>query len=286
MLRRGSFEGSTSGEPPALGRYEVLERIGGGGFGSVYRARDPATRREVALKTCEALRPDLRSRFFREAKLAARLRHPHIVGIIEFHGEEEIPFLVQEFVEGEDLSRLISRGQPSGLGRQLLILEEVADGLDHAHTLGIVHRDIKPANIRVTPEGHARILDFGIAKSLEPETTMTRPEITLGSVGYMSPEQLEGRPVDHRTDLFSLGIVAYEMLSGVKPFEASSLARLFHQIVHQEPERLRRRAPSVPAELEALIRGAMSKSPAGRPDRASIFRDGLRWIRQGLDPSD
>jgi eukaryotic-like serine/threonine-protein kinase len=261
-----------------LGKYELLERIGGGGFGSVYRARDPALQREVAVKTCEVPDAERRARFFREAKLAARLHHPNIVTIFDFDGEHDVPYLVQELLRGQDLVTRLRDGPPLALAEKLRILDEVAAGLEHAHGEAVVHRDVKSANILVTDEGPAKILDFGIAKGLDDDASLTRPDVTVGSAGYMSPEQIEGDELDHRTDIFSLGVVAYELFSGRRPFEAPTLPRLFERILHEEPTPLGDLCPQLPAPLQALVLCALSKDPNDRPQSAAVFRRRLGEI--------
>jgi serine/threonine protein kinase len=256
-----------------LGRYEIRERIGTGGFGSVYRAWDPAIGREVALKTCESLQKPVLERFAREARLAGGLDHPNIVRIHDFQNGGEPCFMVQEFLPGEDLEKRLTRKAPMPLSEKARILAEIAGGLAHAHAQGIVHRDIKPANIRLLPDGGVKILDFGIAKSLDGERTVTRPGVTIGSLGYMAPEQIDGGEVDHRTDLFALGIVAYELFAGRRPFEGESLDELFQRILEDEPEPLSAAAPEVPIKLDAVVLQCLAKDPAGRPDSAEAVRD-------------
>lgn len=269
----GERKGLESGS--LLGRYEIRERVGTGGFGNVYRAWDPVIGREVALKTCESLQKPILERFAREARLAGGLDHPNIVRIHDFQNGEEPCFMVQEFLPGEDLGKRLARKTPMPLSEKARILAEIADGLVHAHAQGIVHRDIKPANIRLLPDGAVKILDFGIAKSLDGERTMTRPGVTIGSLGYMAPEQIDGGEVDHRADLFALGIVAYELFAGRPPFEGDSLDELFQRILNDEPEPLSAAAPEIPVELDAVVLQCLAKEPAARPDSAEVVRQVL-----------
>jgi serine/threonine protein kinase len=256
-----------------LGRYEIRERIGTGGFCNVYRAWDPAIGREVAVKTCESVQPPVLERFAREARLAGGLNHPNIVRIHDFQGGEDPCFMVQELLPGEDLERRLTRRVPMTVAQKSRILAGIAGGLAHAHAQGIVHRDIKPANIRVLPGGGVKILDFGIAKSIESERSMTRPGVTIGSLGYMAPEQIEGGDVDHRTDLFALGIVAYELFSGHRPFDGDNVDELFERILHDDPEPLSAIAPEVPAPIDAVVLRCLDKIPDRRPDSAESVRE-------------
>jgi eukaryotic-like serine/threonine-protein kinase len=279
----GERRGLETGD--VLGRYQIRGRIGTGGFCSVYRAWDPAIQREVALKTCDSLQKPILERFAREAQLAGGLDHPNIVRIYDFQNGDGPYFIVQEFLPGEDLEKRLARREPMALVEKARILAQIARGLAHAHARGIVHRDIKPANIRLLPGGGVKIMDFGIAKSLNAELTMTRPGATIGSLGYMAPEQIEGGEVDHRTDLFALGVVAYELFAGHKPFGGEGLDELFERILNDEPEPLSAFAPQVPVELDALILRCLEKDPTRRPASADEVRRELEESREkGIRP--
>lgn len=186
-----------------LGHYQVVGKVGAGGFGCVYKAWDPLLERFVAIKTCESGAPETRHRFARETRLAGSLNHPNIVTIFDCQLEGDVLFLVQEFLDGEDLDATIRRGEPPRLADKLRILDEICAGLCHAHARGVVHRDIKPANVRIPTTGLAKIMDFGIARSVGDDVEITEPGRMVGSAGYMAPEQIQGGPIDQRTDLIS-----------------------------------------------------------------------------------
>ena len=217
-------------ERKRIGKYEVAEKIGVGGFGVVYKAWDPFIHRWVAIKMCNTNDAEGTHRFFREAQLAGALQHPNITLIFDFGVEDEMPYFVQEFLSGQDLDELLDAHKPS-LEAVLGILVQVCNGLDFAHSRGIIHRDIKPANIRVLEDGAVKIMDFGIAKSLKSETRLTQEGVALGTAGYLAPEQLAGKPLDQRTDLFSLGVMAYELVTGQRPFAGPFLSIFIFKIL-------------------------------------------------------
>jgi serine/threonine protein kinase len=265
-----------------IGKYEIVEKIATGGFGTVYKAWDPMIRRAVALKTCEFPDANMRERVFREAQLAGNLHHPNITTIYEFGVEGIVPFIVQELLSGEDLDRIIGRQVPLPLPEKVRILIAVASALEFAHGTGIVHRDIKPANIRILDSGVVKIMDFGIAKSLDSTTSITKDGTAVGSTAYMSPEQIVGESVDARTDIYSLGVVAYELLSGRKPFEHEKLFLLLEQIVKSEAKPLRELAPEVPEPLADVVRRAMEKEPENRIASAGDMRSALESALESL----
>jgi serine/threonine protein kinase len=269
-----------------IGKYEILEKIGSGGFGTVYKAWDPLIKRHVAIKTCEVGSKDLRNRFFREAQLAGGLQHPNITMVYEFGFEGDVPFMVQEFLSGEDLDELIKRGAPLSLQDKLRILIGIVFGLEYAHKAGIMHRDIKPANVRVLDTRSVKIMDFGIAKSVEPADDITQTGITVGSSSYMSPEQIGGDSVDFRTDIFSFGILAYELLSSQKPFSNDNLFLLLEQIVKEPPEPLAVLVPDLPLALVLLVERAMQKKPEDRFQSAKELRNALVSIQQEIAPAE
>src|SRR2546430_1639094 len=225
-----------SPEVKRFGRYEVVSELGRGAMGVVYKARDPQIDRLVAVKTVSLWgqepeeEQEFRLRFANEAQAAGRLHHPGIISVFDV-GEDpdnQDPYIVLEYVSGEPLQRVLAREKKLPLSKALKLAEELAEALDYAHAQGVVHRDIKPANILVTEDGHAKIADFGIAKLNLAHITL--PGKALGTPAYMSPEQLEGEEVDGRSDLFSLGVILYSMLTGYRPFHGSSVTTVCFRI--------------------------------------------------------
>lgn len=265
-----------------IGKYEVSEQIGVGGFGAVYRGRDPFIKRTVAIKTCQVNDEEIKHRFFREAELAGNLHHRNITTIYDFGVENGIPFIVQEFLTGEDLDRLIKRGEPIPITRKLEILMAIADGLGYAHNASIVHRDVKPANIRLLEDGTVKVMDFGIAKSMQTESNLTQTGITLGTSAYLAPEQIRGETIDRRTDIFAMGVLAYELLTYRKPFRGEHLSTVLYKILNETPEPIETLAQDVPPALAAAVRGAMGKAPAERYATMEAFRKDLQAIYREL----
>ena len=266
--------GNAPADSGTIGSYRLLERIGSGGFGSVFKAVDPGTGRLVAIKIC-ALGEDGHARFFREARLAGGLRHPNIAAVFESGMHGDTPFMVQELLTGRDLSEMILERQPYALEERRRILVAIADGLDYAHRKGVIHRDINPSNVRVLEDGGVKIMDFGIAKTIDSKTGMTRTGTAVGTVAYMSPEQLSGGEIGPHTDIFLLGALAYELLSFQPAFRHASLYRLMELILNDDPDPLIDVAPSVPDSLAAVVARAMRKTPEERFASASEFRDAL-----------
>ena len=264
-----------------LGFYEVLSVLGAGGMGEVYRARDTRLGRDVAIKILPrelAASPDRLRRFEQEARAASALNHPNVVAIHDIGRENEISYISMELVDGRSLRETMTGG-PMPLRRLLPIAAQVADGLARAHSAGIVHRDLKPENVMVTEDGHVKILDFGLAK-LAPalpgdvtsaptaavEAPQTSAGIILGTVGYMSPEQAAGRPLDHRSDQFSLGSLLYEMTTGRRAFAGESAAQTLASIIQEDPVPIPSIRPDVPPPLVWTIERCLSKAPAERYD--------------------
>jgi serine/threonine protein kinase len=251
--------------------YEIVEKLGEGGMGVVYKARDPRLQRLVALKVLPADRssdPVRRARFLREARAAATLNHPHIVTVHDIASEGGVDFIVMEHVSGDALSKLIpERGLP--VGEALRVGIQVADALAAAHAAGVVHRDLKPANVMIAGDGRAKVLDFGLA-TLESEGGDGAPERltceggVVGTIAYMSPEQSLGEPADARSDMFSFGLVLYEMLSGAAPFKGRSTAEHFHLLNYTSPPPVRVARPAVPEALERVVMKALERQPEAR----------------------
>ncbi|HEX9286062.1 MAG TPA: serine/threonine-protein kinase [Thermoanaerobaculia bacterium] len=267
--------------PEKIGKYEVTGKIGAGGFGAVYRGRDPYIKRTVAIKTCQLNDEEIKSRFFREAELAGNLHHRHITTIYDFGVENGIPYIVQEFLSGEDLDKKIKRAEPFPILRKVEILVAIADGLAYAHAAGIIHRDIKPANVRILEDGSVKIMDFGIAKSLQTESNLTQTGITLGTSAYLAPEQIRGEPVDRRTDIFSLGILAYELLTFRKPFRGEHLSTVLYKILNETPEPVETLSPDAPPTLVVAVNRAMEKEREKRyPSMDALKQDLLNVQRE------
>ena len=272
-----------------LGRYEILEELGRGAMGRVYRARDPQIDRVVALKTVTladidpAMEGGFRQRFFREAKAAGRLSHAGIVTIFDAgeDPESKTPFIVMEYIEGTTLEVL---GREKRLPRQqaLELIQQVAEALDYAHRQGIIHRDIKPANIIVTPEGRAKITDFGIAKLQTSQLTQTG--LVMGTPSYMAPEQFSGNPVDSRADLFSLGTILYWLVTGERPFTGESLATLSFKIVYSDPLQPTKLNPGLGPDYDYVLQRALAKDPGRRYQRGRELADDLDDLKNGRPP--
>ena len=279
------------GRSERFGRYEILTELGRGAMGVVYKVRDPKINRVVAVKTISlAGQPpeeecEYRERFFREAEAAGRLSHPGIVTIFDVGEEPETraPYIVMEFVGGQSLDKLLSRDDhklPVETALQLAL--ELAEALDCAHGQGVVHRDLKPANILLTEDGHAKIADFGVAKlNLANQTLAGR---ALGTPAYMSPEQLNGEAVDGRSDLFSLGVILYTVLTGYKPFQGNSAITVSFKVVNREPVPATLLDTELPSGLDYIIGRAMAKDPAERYQRGMEMVLDIQELREGREP--
>jgi len=262
--------------------YEIVELLGGGTMGKVFKALDPVLNRHVALKTMmvgAGLGEEAFGRFRLEAQAAGQLTHPNIVTIHAFGREQKegLYYIAMELLEGEDLRQALDHGRPFSLEEKLSIVDGVLAALEYAHAKGVVHRDIKPANIHLVPGGLVKLMDFGLARMNTSE--LTQDGVVLGTPNYMSPEQALGARVDGRSDLFSAGVVLYELLSSHKPFEADSTPSVLYQVVHTEPPPLRRWAPESPDLLVALVDRALRKDRERRFASATEMRSALAAAR-------
>jgi Tol biopolymer transport system component/predicted Ser/Thr protein kinase len=283
----------------SLRHYRIVSLLGEGGMGVVYKAYDPTLERHVALKILppELLKDaDRRERFVQEAKAASALQHPHVVAIHEIGREGDVHFITMELVEGKTLREAL-RTRELDLKKAFKLLEQVAEALSAAHTAGIVHRDLKPENIMIAAGGYAKVLDFGLAKlraressasdpgtSTAPTATRgTDPGTVLGTAGYMSPEQAQGKPVDHRSDIFSLGCILYEAATGVRPFRGESSIDTLHRIIYSEPEAIAKAAPGAPLQLQWILRKALAKDPDDRYQSARDLAIDLKDVIREMD---
>jgi predicted Ser/Thr protein kinase len=264
--------------PQTIGKYRVVDRIGRGGMGMIFKAHDPVLDRQVALKVISPeveVTDELRARFFREAKACAKLNHPNIVTVYDMGEDEGRLFIVMELLEGDELRQLIKATPALNLEDKLSVMLQVCSGLHYAHQKGIIHRDMKPGNIFMQKSGHVKILDFGIAHIATTEAGLTRTGLIMGTLRYISPEQVRGR-VDHRSDMFSIGSVFYELLTSRPPFLGEDAMQLLEQLRTEDPPPANEIDPTIPPELTAVVQRAMRKNPAER------FRD-LEEMRAELE---
>jgi serine/threonine protein kinase len=257
-----------------LGPYVIVDLIGKGGMGEVYSALDPRLDRSVALKVLSPVGPandDHVARFAQEARTCALLNHPNIVAVYDVGTYNGLPFVVSELLQGESLrARIKEGGMPAATAIRYAL--QIVEGLAAAHQLDVVHRDLKPENLFITHSGRLKILDFGLAKCRQHAVEQlhhdsritTQPGLLLGTIGYMSPEQVRGAPVDHRSDIFSLGVILYEMISGKAPFHGDSAIETLNAILKEEPARLRYEDRDMAPELERVIRHCLEKEPDAR----------------------
>ncbi len=267
------------------GRYRIVKELGKGSMGVVYQAHDPQIDRSVALKV---LRPDrvtsetFRHRFLKEARAVGRLSHPNIVVVYDIGEDHGTVYISMEFLEGKPLSDLVQQ-ERFAEAEAVEVGIQVADALDYAHRKGIVHRDIKPSNIIIQPDGQVKITDFGIAHIDDPEATQqTQAGEILGTPAYMSPEQVLGQQVDGRSDLFSLGVILYELSVGHRPFRGETLATIFRAITNENPAEPARENPLVSATLSQTIMKCLEKTPDGRYPSGKELTEALKSCRQGL----
>ena len=278
MFRHANYAAMNS-----IGRYQLLEKLGQGGMGVVYRAFDTLLQRVVAVKVISGsleAGAEQRERFFREARAAGLLSHRNIITIHDLGEHEGRPYLAMEYLEGEDLQHRRLRPDRMSLARKVELAIEICEGLEYAHARGVVHRDIKPANIFITDNGTAKILDFGLARLVTSE--LTNSHMMMGTINYMAPEQVRGERADQRSDIFSVGVVLYELLSGRKPFDGDSVAATMYKILQELPEPLLSIDPCLPYELVAIVERALAKPRDERYQHmAEMLRD-LAVYRQQL----
>ncbi len=274
-----------------FGRYEIVEELGRGAMGVVYKARDPQIDRFVAVKTVSLWNQgpeeerEFRLRFANEAQAAGRLQHPGIVSVFDVGEDPENhdPYIVLEYVSGESLHKVLAREKKLPLGRALNMVEELADALDYAHAQGVIHRDIKPANILIADDGHAKIADFGIAKLNLAHFTI--PGKVLGTPAYMAPEQLSGEGSDGRSDLFSLGVIFYVMITGHSPFPGSSATTVCFKVANREPMAASALDMTLPPQIDQVILRAIAKNREERYQRGCELADDLRLLQLAMTPS-
>ncbi|MBE7209414.1 MAG: protein kinase, partial [Gluconacetobacter diazotrophicus] len=284
-------EVASGSEPPsrpvsagkgAIGRFEIVSTLGEGAMGVVYRAFDPAIHRPVAIKLVRsnllesADRESYLDRFRHEVRVAGRFAHPNIVGVYDFALHGGNPYIVMEHVEGGPLNRVYRRGTRGPVAAAIRIGTQILAALEYAHGFGVVHRDIKPANILLTQGLNVKVTDFGISRLISSDTTVD--QLMIGTPSYMSPEQARGERVDPRSDLFSLGSVLYELLSGTQPFSGMDYNGTIHRLMHLPHEPLSRHRDDVPAELAAVLDQALQKQPGDRFPDAGSFAQALRDV--------
>ncbi|MGA7749578.1 MAG: serine/threonine-protein kinase [Gallionella sp.] len=272
-----------------LGRYEVLGELGQGAMGVVYKARDPLIDRVVAIKTINLglamdEKEEYEGRFYQEAKAAGRLNHPNIVTIYDVGKSGDVAYIAMEFLEGRELRDIMNERGVLPVEQVLDVTAQVALGLEYAHEHGIVHRDVKPSNIMLVRDGHAKITDFGIAR-MASSAVRTQTGMVLGSPKYMSPEQVMGKDIDQRSDIFSLGVMLYEMLTGQAPFDGENVNAIMYQTLNVIPAPPNSLNPAVPEMVNFIVAKALTKGLEDRYQNAKDFADDLRTCRDTLPRS-
>lgn len=272
-----------------LGRYEVISELGQGAMGVVYKATDPLIDRVVAIKTinlglAQEEKEEYEGRFYQEAKAAGRLSHPNIVTIYDVGKSGDVAYIAMEFLQGREIRDVLDEGQLLPVRQTLDIVSQVALGLAYAHEHGIVHRDVKPSNIMMIRDGHVKITDFGIAR-MESAAVRTQTGMVLGSPKYMSPEQVMGKLIDQRSDIFSLGVMLYEMLTGKAPFLGENVNAIMYQTLNGVPPPPSTQNPEVPDMLNFIVAKALAKSLDDRYQNAKDLADDLRACRDALPRS-
>jgi eukaryotic-like serine/threonine-protein kinase len=277
-------------EPWMLGRYEIVAEIGKGAMGVVYRANDPMLNRTVAIKTINMAEAEAEgvaeyeARFYTEAKAAGGLNHPNVIIIYDIGKSGDLVYMAMEYIEGRELRELLVDGKPLPTVQAVDIAAQIADGLAYAHQHQVVHRDVKPANILITPDGRAKIADFGIAR-MRTNESRTQTGVIMGSPKYISPEQVVGKRADHRSDIFSLGVILYQSLTGGTPFNGEGLSALMYQITNHEPPPPSSVNAQVPVMLDYIIAKVLAKTPESRYQSAADLANDLRECRVQLEGS-
>jgi serine/threonine-protein kinase len=276
-----------------LGRYEIKGVLGKGAMGLVYDGLDPTLNRRVAIKTIltrgldESTAKHYAMRFQKEVRAVARINHPNIVQVYDFGQEGDLAFIVMEYIDGKELKDAFDRKELFDLGTTFRLMNELLNALDFAHEAGVIHRDIKPANIMVDSKGRAKLADFGVARVEDPDASnageATRAGAVIGTPSYMSPEQIQGQPIDRRTDIFSAGVVFYQLLTGQKPFEGTQWA-LAKKIIQDDPV-WPSRLVQIPEVIDRVVATALAKAPEQRYQRAKDFADDLNLILKGKEPN-
>ncbi len=275
-----------------LGRYKLIKVLGRGAMGVVYEATDTRLSRTVAIKTVlrsfladETTSADYTARFEREAQAAARLNHPHIVAVFDFGAQDDVSFIVMEFVRGRELGQAFADGEKFSLEEAVRIMGELLDALAYAHEHGVVHRDVKPANVMVDSAGRVKLTDFGVARLADSNQDRTLPGTMVGTPSYMAPEQILGLAVGSRADIFGAGVVLYQFLTGTRPFVGGGPFGIQRKIVHDEPVPPSQLNPALPAGFDAIVSRALAKQPEDRFETAAVFAADLRRVLQGSRPA-
>jgi serine/threonine protein kinase len=269
------------------GKYTIIEELGRGGMGVVYKAEDTKLRRTVALKFLPSELthiPEVKERFTREAQAAAALDHPNICTVFEFDEDEEKSFISMAYIQGQNLRKKIESG-PLELEEALRIATQVTEGLQEAHKKGVVHRDIKSANIMIDARGQAKIMDFGLAR-MTGTTLLTQEGAAMGTIAYMSPEQARGEEVDHRTDIWSLGVVLYEMFCGQLPFKGDHEQTVLYSILNKKPKPITGLKADIPVSIEQVVSKALEKDLDKRYQQIDDLLDDLKSISAGIVPEE
>jgi serine/threonine-protein kinase len=282
------LDAAASEELTRIGRYEILEALGRGSMGLVYKALDPKINRLLAIKTIrfsdefdEDVIQEIKERFFREAEIAGQLSHPSIVTLHDMGEDQDLTYMAMEYLEGENLEKFINKKNLLPLRKVLSVVASVADALEFAHRADVIHRDIKPANIMLLKTGGVKVTDFGIAKAIS--SSRTRTGVILGTPNYMSPEQIMGQKVDPRSDVFSLGVVFYQLLAGELPFQGDNLSSLLYQITQVKHPPLRSFNPRIPVACEQIMDKALAKNLDERFQTAGQMAKLLRLLAMKVD---